>query len=46
MNQRPTPAQQKIIDEPGHLLVVAGPGSGKTGTIVRRIAAIARRQLS
>jgi superfamily I DNA/RNA helicase len=40
MNQRPTPAQQKIIDEPGHLLVVAGPGSGKTGTIVRRIAAI------
>jgi len=38
--QRPTPAQQRIIDEPGHLLVVAGPGSGKTGTIVRRIAAI------
>ena len=44
--QRPTPAQQRIIDEPGHLLVVAGPGSGKTGTIVRRIAAILRNPAS
>lgn len=40
MSNAPTPRQQQIIDEPGSLLVVAGPGSGKTATMVRKIARI------
>jgi superfamily I DNA/RNA helicase len=40
VSHRPTSAQQRVIDERGHLLVVAGPGSGKTSTIVGKIGAI------
>lgn len=40
MSVRPTPRQQRVIDELGHLLVVAGPGSGKTATIIEKIAVI------
>lgn len=34
----PTARQQAVIDEPGNCLVVAGPGSGKTATMVKKIA--------
>lgn len=43
-----TPAQQQVIEYDGHLLVVAGPGSGKTTTSVAkalRILANPRRSL-
>lgn len=43
-----TPAQQEAIDHDGHLLIVAGPGSGKTTTSVAkalRILADPRRSL-
>lgn len=40
MSNAPTPRQQEIIREPGNLLVVAGPGSGKTATVVLKIAHI------
>lgn len=35
-----TAHQQQVIDEEGHLLVVAGPGSGKTWTLVQKIKRI------
>lgn len=37
-----TPAQQQVIDHDGHLLVVAGPGSGKTTTSVAKALRILR----
>lgn len=37
---RLTNNQQAIVDSPGHVLVVAGPGSGKTSTVVAKIARI------
>jgi superfamily I DNA/RNA helicase len=40
VSNTPTPRQQQIIDEPGNLLVVAGPGSGKTATMVLKIQRI------
>ena len=32
--------QKLVVDTPGHLCVVAGPGAGKTSTTVQKIAAI------
>lgn len=40
MSLQPTPRQQQIIDEQSNLLVVAGPGSGKTATLVLKISHI------
>ena len=43
-----TPPQQQAIDHDGHLLIVAGPGSGKTTTSVAkalRILADPKRSL-
>ena len=40
MSNAPTPRQLEIVNEPGNLLVVAGPGSGKTATMVLKIAHI------
>lgn len=37
MTYRPTPRQQQVIDEEGNCLTVAGPGSGKTATMVQKI---------
>ena len=38
MTQAPTDEQQAIIDhKDGHLLVLAGPGSGKTFVLVERV---------
>lgn len=33
-----TPEQAALIAEPGHVLALAGPGSGKTSTIIEKIA--------
>ena len=42
MTQTPTDEQQAIIDhKDGHLLVLAGPGSGKTFTLVERVQKLA-----
>jgi DNA helicase II / ATP-dependent DNA helicase PcrA len=35
---RLTPPQREILDHTGHALVLAGPGSGKTHTVTRKIA--------
>lgn len=37
---KPSIRQQQVIDEPGNCLAVAGPGSGKTATMVAKIASI------
>lgn len=37
-----TPSQQEAIDHDGHLLIVAGPGSGKTTTSVAKALRILR----
>ena len=42
MAQEPTDEQQAIIGhKDGHLLVLAGPGSGKTYTVVERVQKLA-----
>lgn len=40
MNKQPTEEQRLIIDSPGNIVVTAKPGSGKTYTIVEKIAKI------
>lgn len=42
MTSRATPNQQRCIDEPGHLVVVAGPGAGKTSTVISKVAELAK----
>ncbi|MGH8435371.1 MAG: UvrD-helicase domain-containing protein, partial [Pseudomonas sp.] len=32
-----TPAQLQFITEPGHCVALAGPGSGKTTTLIEKI---------
>lgn len=44
MSYRPTPRQQQVIDEEGNCLTVAGPGSGKTATMVQKIRHILAAQ--
>lgn len=40
----PTPAQRQVIETTeGPLLVIAGPGSGKTATLVERIVHLVTR---
>lgn len=40
----PNPSQQKCIDSiDGQILVLAGPGTGKTFTVIRRISAMLKR---
>ena len=42
MTQTPTDEQQAIIDhKDGHLLVLAGPGTGKTFVLVERVQKLA-----
>lgn len=36
----PTPRQQQVIEHDGHALVVAGPGSGKSTTLVEKMCRI------
>ncbi|KRF67559.1 hypothetical protein ASG99_14725 [Bacillus sp. Soil768D1] len=37
---QPSQEQNRIIEEPGNLVITAKPGSGKTFTIVEKISAI------
>lgn len=39
-----TPEQAALISEPGHALALAGPGSGKTSTIIEKIAQLLQQR--
>ena len=44
---KPNPAQQKCIDTiDGKILVLAGPGTGKTFTVIHRISEMLNRGIS
>lgn len=38
-----TPQQAALIAEPGHALALAGPGSGKTSTVIEKMAQLLRQ---